>query len=830
MTGFFYRRLKGHAILILPKFFRLMIRHFSSCKRFFLSYAHPVLVRLVGLAIFSFFSIFLFPSLVLAAASDYMGSVIAISAPSRLEVGKTSLVTVTLKNTGVATWKAAGASYTSLYHWDPVRKMETSSPFSTANWGTAKQPFKIDRDVMPGESLTFSFSIKAPVVAGQYKEPFILTAENAAWIKQTAFILDLTVTGSQNALTSAPLVVSSAPVASPASNSTEWAGEVVDKGGLEWQIETEDHGMVELAFKNTGSKTWTREGTSFISLYAVDPVLQKERQSVFKDQRWLSASHPGALREVMVRTGEIGHVRFDLRAPKTGGTYKESFMLAAENVAWLSGTRVTLPIRVPSRGEFVATAPPDDASTPVAPPSPSPSTRPSGSYQALLLLRSGSSATLLGNGSQEFTFGFKNTGSSSWSSRGMSFSSLNPPKTGKAYSVRDPAWISATELASVSGTTKPGEIGFITFRVKAPSLKGSYSVRLRFMADGGDVEGGDVEIPVTVTQDGYVEPDPTPAPSAPSVQPSPSLPPLNAVPLTGDMSTLADEPIIRVGLFKTTDDQMVIRAKYVPVLVSQNGTLFCRLNTGEVATVHFDRVNKVYIISGAGCNGQSTNYFVFRAEDGISPMEIADFSRPLSWLPGANDNTFRAQLELRYTPSTNNVWVINTLPIEYYLKGIAETSNSSPAEFQRTLLVAARTYAMYHVQRSTKHADEFYTVDATYDQVYRGYGAEERDGNVVAAIDATRGQIVTYNSQLAITPYYSRSDGRTRAWGEVWYGGSRYPWLVSVSVPWDQGKTLWGHGVGMSASGALGMAREGKGYNEILTYFYPGTEIRRAYK
>jgi peptidoglycan hydrolase-like amidase len=100
----------------------------------------------------------------------------------------------------------------------------------------------------------------------------------------------------------------------------------------------------------------------------------------------------------------------------------------------------------------------------------------------------------------------------------------------------------------------------------------------------------------------------------------------------------------------------------------------------------------------------------------------------------------------------------------------------------------------------------------------------------VAGIEATRGQIVTYNGKIAITPYFSRSDGRTRSWGEVWYGGSQYPWLVGVSVPEDNGRTLWGHGVGLSASGALDMARAGKQYDEILKHFYTGIELRRAYK
>lgn len=37
----------------------------------------------------------------------------------------------------------------------------------------------------------------------------------------------------------------------------------------------------------------------------------------------------------------------------------------------------------------------------------------------------------------------------------------------------------------------------------------------------------------------------------------------------------------------------------------------------------------------------------------------------------------------------------------------------------------------------------------------------------------------------------------------------------------------YGHGVGLCQWGALQMAREGKTYREILSFFYPGTEIRR---
>ena len=39
----------------------------------------------------------------------------------------------------------------------------------------------------------------------------------------------------------------------------------------------------------------------------------------------------------------------------------------------------------------------------------------------------------------------------------------------------------------------------------------------------------------------------------------------------------------------------------------------------------------------------------------------------------------------------------------------------------------------------------------------------------------------------------------------------------------------YGHGVGMSQSGARVMAGEGKSFGEILTFFYPGCELKKIY-
>ena len=36
----------------------------------------------------------------------------------------------------------------------------------------------------------------------------------------------------------------------------------------------------------------------------------------------------------------------------------------------------------------------------------------------------------------------------------------------------------------------------------------------------------------------------------------------------------------------------------------------------------------------------------------------------------------------------------------------------------------------------------------------------------------------------------------------------------------------WGHNVGLCQYGALGRALDGKGYEEILSHYYPGTKVR----
>lgn len=301
---------------------------------------------------------------------------------------------------------------------------------------------------------------------------------------------------------------------------------------------------------------------------------------------------------------------------------------------------------------------------------------------------------------------------------------------------------------------------------------------------------------------------------------------------------LNEQPLIRVGLFDSTSTQKITSDKDFNLYAASN-MLVANIAAGTLVSVSYSKNDQQYTVDINGKVYQSKDYLRFVSQSGNDGVfQLPEYRHNPNWNANLNDNKFRNVLEYRYTPKTNKMWWINELPVDSYLKGMAETSNASPVEFHKVMATAARTYVLYHYYRgvdfglvgaSTKHADEFFHVDATYDQVYRGYNSEIRMPKMAQAVDQTTGAIVTYNGNLAITPYFSRSDGRTRSWSEVW-GGDDKPWLTSVVVLEDNGKTLFGHGVGMSAQGALLMIVDGgKTWQNILSYFYQGTVLQKAY-
>jgi len=128
------------------------------------------------------------------------------------------------------------------------------------------------------------------------------------------------------------------------------------------------------------------------------------------------------------------------------------------------------------------------------------------------------------------------------------------------------------------------------------------------------------------------------------------------------------------------------------------------------------------------------------------------------------------------------VLAINAIGLEQYVAGVvaAESPSSWPAAALQAQAVAARTYAITTDSGGelgfTQYAD-------TRSQMYRGVSAETPATNT--AINATRGQVVTYGGRPVVTYFFSTSGGRTENVEESVLGTTPRPWLRSVEDPYD---------------------------------------------
>lgn len=127
------------------------------------------------------------------------------------------------------------------------------------------------------------------------------------------------------------------------------------------------------------------------------------------------------------------------------------------------------------------------------------------------------------------------------------------------------------------------------------------------------------------------------------------------------------------------------------------------------------------------------------------------------------------------------VRAINTLPVEQYLYGVVphEMSNLFPVDALKAQAVCARGFA---VARCSSYGSRAYDLlDTSQDQVYRGYAS--RNTRAIAAVDATRGQVLTYNGDIVETYYSASNGGQTEKTGNVW--SNDFPYYVNADDPYD---------------------------------------------
>lgn len=258
-------------------------------------------------------------------------------------------------------------------------------------------------------------------------------------------------------------------------------------------------------------------------------------------------------------------------------------------------------------------------------------------------------------------------------------------------------------------------------------------------------------------------------------------------------------------------------------------------------------------------------------------------------------------------PKTVSIYITDEektkkIDFEDYITGVvaSEMPDSFELEALKAQAVASRTYALGRINSGTQ------LCDTVHCQVYRNHDIPKK---VRRAVEATEGQVLTYDGKLATQAlYFASSAGDTENAEDVF--SNPYPYLVSVSSSYEPGAThkkekttvslkefrstikeafpdtdfgtiktsnikiterskggrvsalqigdavisggdlrtafgLYstrfeittrgkkitittsgsGHGVGMSQYGANGLAKRGRGYQQILKHYYKGIDV-----
>lgn len=142
----------------------------------------------------------------------------------------------------------------------------------------------------------------------------------------------------------------------------------------------------------------------------------------------------------------------------------------------------------------------------------------------------------------------------------------------------------------------------------------------------------------------------------------------------------------------------------------------------------------------------------------------------------------------------SNLEKVDNVPLETYVAGVV--ASEMPVEFEMEALkaqaLAARTYIVNYKLHGdiTEEAD---VTDTVQHQVYKdeaelqkqfGDDYQEKMNKIKEAVNATKGEVLTYKKELITPAFFSTSNGFTENSEDYWK--DELPYLRSVESHWDE--------------------------------------------
>jgi len=151
-------------------------------------------------------------------------------------------------------------------------------------------------------------------------------------------------------------------------------------------------------------------------------------------------------------------------------------------------------------------------------------------------------------------------------------------------------------------------------------------------------------------------------------------------------------------------------------------------------------------------------------------LEIVGLAR--NW-PGGQSPRYRGMFEISHY-NGGGFLIVNELCIEEYLYAVvpSEMPTAHGPEAAKVQAITARSFAMHQFYQNAFRAFGAHVDDSVISQVYNNIPETEIS---VAAVNATRGQVLAVEGRVVIANYFSTSGGITANFGEVWAQGSLFP-------------------------------------------------------
>jgi len=154
-------------------------------------------------------------------------------------------------------------------------------------------------------------------------------------------------------------------------------------------------------------------------------------------------------------------------------------------------------------------------------------------------------------------------------------------------------------------------------------------------------------------------------------------------------------------------------------------------------------------------------------------QQIANFYYPGTIWSTRDDNTV-----IQAKCQKHGNWV--TLSVREYLYRLAEEPDTWPPEGLKALMIAARTYLWYKLEKTGaggKMSGGQYFVHSVNPALRP---------NSVAAVNNTTNQVLTFNSKAIVAAYSGSAGGYTAKMSDVWGGSDApYPYLINKDSPYD---------------------------------------------